>query len=345
MLQYLSPSLVASSRVSRSKCTCNVFRSMTSRHRKCRCILCLLIVTSISVLCSVILVNIWRLWVGDSTCHTQIDTGLDLTHVEFPRRIHQCFFGVDSLKMPARFGRAKYVWSKEYSLKFGYNYTLWNAGMVERLIRNDYPWLVPTYSSYGHWVRRVDAAKYAILHKYGGIYVDLDIRTSGKDLYGIFSKLSNRTSMIMYKTQPAGVGGDFLIAKPGDPFLWYILCGLLSANTWWLLPYLTTMMSTGPGYLTVRERTFKRRDTLHLLTSRELDPYIRHIRGSTWHQLDGQVIWWAFSHIDKIICYTAVVFMVVICLFILKLLLKYSRKHQYVQQLVTSRCHRIRYCK
>ena len=52
-----------------------------------------------------------------------------------------------------------------------WKYVLWSKDAVDWLILTEYPHLWATYKSYPRWVQRADMARYAILHKYGGIYL------------------------------------------------------------------------------------------------------------------------------------------------------------------------------
>lgn len=40
--------------------------------------------------------------------------------------------------------------------------------------QDHYPWFLPTYLSYPYNIQRVDVLRYFILHKLGGIYIDLE---------------------------------------------------------------------------------------------------------------------------------------------------------------------------
>ena len=218
----------------------------------------------------------------------------------FPRIVHQIFYGADTATMPSRFNVTSKKWIK-HAEQFSLKYILWNSSMVDNLVHTKYPWLFRTYSGYSHWVRRVDVAKYVILHAFGGVYVDLDIRPTSSNIEDVFHVGNNNTDAIAYETQPFGIGGDFIITKPGSNFISDVLCGLDSADITWLLPYVTTMMSTGPGYLTVRQQTLRDKAGLHVLSSKALEAFISHVRGATWHQADGKIIWWTFTHRDYII--------------------------------------------
>lgn len=42
------------------------------------------------------------------------------------------------------------------------------------LIVTDYSWFLETFDNYSNKINRIDASRFFVLHKYGGIYVDLD---------------------------------------------------------------------------------------------------------------------------------------------------------------------------
>lgn len=70
----------------------------------------------------------------------------------------------------------KYVlWQSRARAMFpDHDYQLWTDEMVEDLIANDYPEFLDSFQRLPHHIMRVDAARYFILHKYGGLYMDMD---------------------------------------------------------------------------------------------------------------------------------------------------------------------------
>ncbi len=57
----------------------------------------------------------------------------------------------------------------------GHEIWLWTDDDNRALIADRYPWFLGTYDSYSHDIERADAARYFILHRNGGLYLDLDI--------------------------------------------------------------------------------------------------------------------------------------------------------------------------
>jgi len=103
-----------------------------------------------------------------------------------PRYVHQ-IFGLkgDDEEMPSPWRRAQATWLNRHravevedpiilapgALANEWKYVLWSKDAVDWLILTEYPHLWATYKSYPRWVQRADMARYAILHKYGGIYL------------------------------------------------------------------------------------------------------------------------------------------------------------------------------
>lgn len=59
-----------------------------------------------------------------------------------------------------------------------FTYKLWTDELALDFIKTHYPWFLPTYLGYKFDIQRADVIRYFVLHKYGGIYMDLDIGAS-----------------------------------------------------------------------------------------------------------------------------------------------------------------------
>ena len=57
-----------------------------------------------------------------------------------------------------------------------WTYRLWTDEDNRRLIEEQFPWFLQTYDRYPYNIQRVDAARYFILYKFGGLYVDIDYK-------------------------------------------------------------------------------------------------------------------------------------------------------------------------
>lgn len=87
-----------------------------------------------------------------------------------PKIIHQTA-PADETKWPFLWKICQKTWQEKFP---DWQYMFWNDDDLEKFIREEYPWFYETYMSYDKTIKRVDAARYFILHKYGGIYADMD---------------------------------------------------------------------------------------------------------------------------------------------------------------------------
>lgn len=58
-----------------------------------------------------------------------------------------------------------------------YKYVLWDDAENRKFVEEHYKWFLPTYDGYNVEIKRADAIRYMFLHKYGGIYADLDFES------------------------------------------------------------------------------------------------------------------------------------------------------------------------
>tara|TARA_R100000808_G_scaffold16040_1_gene36502 strand:+ start:3116 stop:3790 length:675 start_codon:yes stop_codon:yes gene_type:complete len=68
-----------------------------------------------------------------------------------------------------------------------YEYKLWDLKDLEKLIEEDYPEYLDLFNGFRYNIQKADFARYCILHKYGGLYIDCDIRPM-KNLDGVFDE-------------------------------------------------------------------------------------------------------------------------------------------------------------
>jgi mannosyltransferase OCH1-like enzyme len=87
-----------------------------------------------------------------------------------PKIIHQTA-PADETKWPKVWKLCQQSWKEKFP---DWQYMFWNDDDLENLIKTDYPWFYDTYKGYDKQIKRVDAARYFILHKYGGMYADMD---------------------------------------------------------------------------------------------------------------------------------------------------------------------------
>ena len=204
-----------------------------------------------------------------------------------PKNIHQVYFFITDKELPAKYVENQESWIKQNP---EYNYILWNATMIEQLIEDKYPEVEELYHSYSHWIRRSDVARYLVLHQFGGIYVDMDLKCL-KPVSQLLNEVGNK-GIVMYETTPFGVTNDFLVAEAHHPFLAYVIRGLKYSNRWYIFPHAQTMLSTGPTYLTGRYFNFDQPDDIHIFPRESMGEYFSRTAGFSWHTWDSATIKW-----------------------------------------------------
>ena len=85
-----------------------------------------------------------------------------------PRVIHQTW---KTDVVPERFHAFQRSWTEKNP---GWTYMLWSDRSLLDFVSQNYPELLETYCGYETGVRRADAARYMLLHHFGGVYADVD---------------------------------------------------------------------------------------------------------------------------------------------------------------------------
>ena len=174
-----------------------------------------------------------------------------------------------------------------------YTYKLWTDQEGLELIRDEYPWFLSTYEAYPYSIQRVDAVRYFILHKFGGIYIDLDM---GCNRELTFMREYGFTAPLTY---PIGISNDVMAAQPGNAYLERVIHRLQYWNHWLFIKYIQVMFSTGPMFLTgqyavgggdVREGIGVIDGPLYGKYDFSGEAAFYHLHGSSWHGDDAGFI-------------------------------------------------------
>lgn len=85
-----------------------------------------------------------------------------------PKIIHQTW---KDRHLPPHLAAFQRTWQEHHP---DWEYRLWTDEDNRAFLAQHYPWFLPIYDGYAHFICRVDAIRYFWLHHYGGVYVDLD---------------------------------------------------------------------------------------------------------------------------------------------------------------------------
>lgn len=173
-----------------------------------------------------------------------------------PRIIHQIMFNFDTnypptdksyinKPIPEKWKKSNSEWKKIHPT---WKYILWNDLMVYNMIKDYYPFFLETYLNYKYPIQRVDAAKYFILHRYGGIYVDLDLYPNEP-----IDKYFTSTGIDAYFSYGKScVGNSFMASKKNSIFWTFLFDELMKVKLNMFIKFskhFTVMSTTGPIFL------------------------------------------------------------------------------------------------
>jgi mannosyltransferase OCH1-like enzyme len=89
---------------------------------------------------------------------------------EVPKIIHQTAMS-DKSKWNPIWERCQQSWKDKFP---DFEYRMWTDEDLENLVKTDFSWFYDTWKGYDKNIKRIDSARYCILYKHGGMYVDMD---------------------------------------------------------------------------------------------------------------------------------------------------------------------------
>jgi len=177
-----------------------------------------------------------------------------------PKIIHQTW---KSEEIPDGFAKWVESWRRHHP---DWKYVLWTDEANRDFIAQEYPWFVRQYDRYPYKIQKVDAARYFILHKYGGLYVDLDFES----LKPIEPLLEGSTCVLGFEPdehctrlgRDKIVGNAVMASTPKHPFFELVIrkLGGFSKRRHWKQPVLET---TGPFMLSNAYDIYREKSGAH----------------------------------------------------------------------------------
>lgn len=190
-----------------------------------------------------------------------------------------------------------------------WQYNLWTDANATSFMREYYPEIAPHYEGYFQNIQRANVLRYAVLHKYGGVYFDLDVTCSisleKTPLLGL--------PFVSPGAHPAGVNNAFIATRPGHAFLTHLLNSVPRHDMYWglpmRLPYIENMLSAGCMFFSNMWMEYAgalvagyEKERVHILADETGDiaphmlrgvvktPIMAHGGASSWHGWDAAAI-------------------------------------------------------
>lgn len=148
-----------------------------------------------------------------------------------PRILHQTW---KTERVPEAWRPLQRGWRERHP---GWEYHLWTDADLRRLVERHYAWLLPVFDGYAHAISRVDAARYLLLHRFGGVYVDLDFEClrpvdallEGRELVlGLEPQAHAALPVVREHGLRRIVCNAFMASRPGHDFWEHVLRRLVA---------------------------------------------------------------------------------------------------------------------
>ncbi|CAL8462282.1 g1813 [Coccomyxa elongata] len=112
-----------------------------------------------------------------------------------------------------------------------WEYRLWTDEANRELVRDHYPWLLETYDSFPENIMRADTARVLYLHKYGGLYADLDF-----EVLQPFDKLLDKDTLVLAAMTDDSsfnhrIPNAWMASVPEHPFWQFCIRHIIAAAT------------------------------------------------------------------------------------------------------------------
>lgn len=203
-----------------------------------------------------------------------------------PKIIHQVKLG--NLEMKPKWIEAR---KSCIDLHPDWEFKLWQDEEAGKFVNTQFPHLFETYISYPFEIQRSNVLRYLLLDKFGGIYLDLDLRCRIA-----LDGLRNET-FLTPPANPSGINNAFIASIPNHPFWHHVQDHLINYNLdWFNSPYITNMFSTGCHFLSTMHRLFENQTSLTImdqankLNGHVQTPLFEHLGASSWHKGDAKAI-------------------------------------------------------
>jgi inositol phosphorylceramide mannosyltransferase catalytic subunit len=173
--------------------------------------------------------------------------------------IHQIWFGTIPNKNEAGKALKKLKTYKDSWINKNprWLYVFWSLEKCKKLIKTFYPQHLEMYNNYPYTIQRCDSVRYFILHRYGGLYADMDyfcnkswekiIHDYKQDFYLV--ETPNKTKLT--SSDSVHISNSLMYSKKNHIF-WnhvFVELELSKSSPVYYSRHVSIMFTTGPGFL------------------------------------------------------------------------------------------------
>ena len=116
------------------------------------------------------------------------------------------------------------MWWKTFAKKHNIEYRLWSDEDLDTFVKTHYPEFNECcYSKYPKRIQKVDAARYMILHRHGGLYADMDFEICNDNLLNDIHPIKSSIVESPYKHNEYYHNSLMVSPQKRDPFWLHVL--------------------------------------------------------------------------------------------------------------------------
>lgn len=132
-----------------------------------------------------------------------------------------------------------------------WTYMFWTDLTIRDMIRDHYPWFLHYFDQYPHQIMRVDAFRIFVLHRYGGVYSDIDM-----ECFKPLDPLLNESALLLFLEWPGSISNAIMASSPGHPFWEYCFQELIRKHIS-VGEHTEAWSATGPKFITTALNSYK----------------------------------------------------------------------------------------
>ena len=238
------------------------------------------------------------------------------TITTIPKLVHLTYKSFDSI--PSHWKPSLDKWKE-----FGWEVKFWSDDDNDNLINTEYSQFKDLYYNFAYSIQKVDLVRVCYLHKYGGVYCDLDLVPT----VDLFDKLQNDCSLLCSPVDGKTFTNMFMAGVKQHPFWMFYLNAMRVTPPFWALgKHLHVMFTTGPSLMNIAVKDFMKKypTTKIVVLNRDWikcdvckvsacnEGLLKVVKGQSWNSWDSKVYGWVWCNKKIVIAIISILFLLIV---------------------------------
>lgn len=224
--------------------------------------------------------------------------------------IHQIWFDTITSKYKAKklYEELKHCRESWDILNPNFCHIIWNRENTVKLIKSFYPEFYELFVNYPFEIQRCDMIRYCILHRYSGIYVDMDYKCK-KSFQNVFKLWNQYDIYLINSSNVSGkISNSMMLSYEKNHMFWKMVLlemNKIAAGYKDVSKHLQVMYTTGPAMLSKMYNIYRFRYKIGLLPTHLFNPlsiekkildkdeeqnvYAIHLGKGSWESTDSKI--------------------------------------------------------